>query len=134
MSFRGRLLALLIFLLPALAHAQGTANSQVGSAANVIPVDCSIALTLGGTAQNIITGSPGVHGFMITNIDTTEPVWMSFTGVAAAGAIGSYPLPPATASTFAGAGSYSSQLGFGTGSNVSVVAATTSHKISCTRW
>jgi hypothetical protein len=105
---------------------------------NVTQTDCSIALTTGGTAQNIITAGATLHGFRIMNIDTSagsgEPVWMSFTTTAAASTIASYPLAAPTATTFAGAGSYSAEFGSGTNGNVSVVAATTGHKISCTKW
>jgi len=69
---------------------------QVYGLGNVTPVDCSITIAPGGTAQNIITADKGVHGFIIMNIDNTngsgEPVWMSFSGPAVAGASGSYPL------------------------------------------
>ena len=105
---------------------------------NVTRTDCSIALTAGGTAQNIITAGASLHGYHLMNIDTSagsgEPVWTSETGTAAASTIGSYPLAAPTATTFAGAGSYSSEFGSGTNTNVSVVAATTGHKISCTKW
>jgi hypothetical protein len=128
---------LLLLTTPAFAD-PGTADAKVGGAANVPTVDCSIALTAGNTAQNIITAFPGLHGFRIMNIDAAagsgEPVWISFTGVAVAGAIGSYPLAAPTVTTFAGAGSYSAELGSGPNTSISVVAATTGHKISCTRW
>lgn len=111
---------------------------SVSGAPNVTQTDCSIALTTGGTAQNIITASANLHGFRIMNIDTTagsgEPVWMSFTTTAAASTIASYPLAAPTATTFAGAGSYSAEFASGTNGNVSVIAATSGHKISCTKW
>jgi hypothetical protein len=110
----------------------------VGGSVNVTQTDCSIALTTGGTAQNIITAGATLHGFRIMNIDASagsgEPVWMSFTTTAAASTIASYPLAAPTATTFAGAGSYSAEFASGTNGNVSVVAATTGHKISCTKW
>lgn len=120
--------------------AASIANSSPVTAAtvNVTPTDCSIALTLGGTAQNIIAAGNSLHGFTIANIDTSagsgEPVWMSFTTTAVASTIASYPLAAPTATTFAGLNSYTTPLGFGTNANVSVVAATTGHKISCTKW
>lgn len=105
---------------------------------NVTRTDCSIALTTGGVAQNIITAGASLHGYHLMNIDTSagsgEPVWTSETGTAAASTIGSYPLAAPTATTFAGAGSYSSEFGSGTSTNVSVIAATSGHKISCTKW
>lgn len=105
---------------------------------NVTPTDCSIALTTGGSAQNIISAASTVHGFTIANIDTSagsgEPVWISFTTTAAASTIASYPLAAPTATTFANLSSYTTPLGFGSNHAVSVIAATTGHKISCTQW
>lgn len=105
---------------------------------NVTPTDCSIALTTAATPQNIITAGATLHGFTIANIDTTagsgEPVWISLTTTAAASTIASYPLAAPTATTFAGLSSYTSPIGFGVNTSVSVVAATAGHKISCTKW
>jgi hypothetical protein len=120
--------------------AASIANSSPVTAAtiNVTPTDCSISLTTGGTAQNIIAANVALHGFTIANIDPTtgsgEPVWMSFTTTAAAGATQSYPLAAPTATTFAGLSSYTTPLGFGVNHAISVIAATTNHKISCTYW
>lgn len=108
------------------AFAASTFNS------NVTPTDCSNTITLGGTAQNAIAANQFLNGFVIANLDTSEVMWISFTGTAVAGAIGSYPLAPATVTTFAGLSSYFSSVGFNRA--VSVVAATTAHKYSCTRW
>jgi hypothetical protein len=118
------------------ASAQST--TSVRSVTNTVPTDCSIAVTTGGVAQNIIAASTTLHGFHIMNTDNVngsgEAVWMSFTGTASAGAAGSYPLAAPAASTEANAGSYTSPLGFGTSKAVSVIAGTTGHIISCTRW
>jgi hypothetical protein len=103
-------------------------------AANVTPVPCSGTITSGGTAQNAFTAQTVLHGFIIANIDTTEPMWLSFTTTAAASGLDSYPLPAATATTFAGFGSFTSPMGFGINHALSVVAATTSHKFSCSWW
>lgn len=109
----------------------------ISTAVNVTPVDCSVTLMTGGTAQNAFTGQAAVHGFTVANIDAAtgsgEPVWISWTGAAAAGAVGSYPLQAPTATSFASAGSFTSPPGMGI-TALSVVAATGSHKISCTRW
>jgi hypothetical protein len=122
------LLAALLLLTAALP-----ANAQTKPVSNVPPGDCSGTITLGGTAQNAITASAnGRNGFQIANLDVTEVMWISLTGTASAGAVGSYPLAPATATTFAGLSSYYSAIGFNTA--LSVVAATTGHKFSCTRW
>jgi len=117
------------------AHAQ---QVQVYGLANVTPNNCSATITSGGTAQTLITAGRAVHGFIIMNMDNTngsgEPVWISFTGTAAAGASGSFVLPAPVATTYAFPGSFASPLGFGSNQNVSVVAATTGHVISCTWW
>jgi len=116
----------------------GTFAVQAAGAANVTPTDCSTTISSGGTAQNIISASSTLHGFTIANIDTTsgsgEPVWISFTTTAAASTTQSYPLAAPTASTFANLSSFTTPLGFGINHAVSVIAATTGHKISCTQW
>ena len=107
-------------------------------AVNVTPTDCSVTLTTGGTAQNAFTAQTTLHGFTIANTDNTtgsgEPVWFSFTGTAVANAAASYPLAAATATTYAALASYTTPPGFGTNHALSVIAATTGHKISCTWW
>lgn len=111
-----------------------TASSPASLAVNVTPTDCSLALTTGATAQNAFSAGATKHGFTIANLDTTEVAWISFTGTAVAGAIASYPLAPATATTFAGLSSYTTPPGFGMNTALSVIAATTGHKFSCTWW
>lgn len=101
---------------------------------NVTVTDCSSTITAGNSAQNAITASSTIRGFMLMNLDVTEPMWVSFTGTAAAASTASYVLQAGASSTFAGAGSFVSPVGMGTSSAVSVVAATTGHKFSCTRW
>jgi hypothetical protein len=124
-----RLLIAAFLLLTAWLPAQ----AQTKPVSNVGPADCSGTITLGGTAQNAITAQAnGRNGFQIANLDVAEVMWISLTGTAVAGAVGSYPLAPATATTFAGLSSYYSGIGFNTA--LSVVAATTGHKFSCTRW
>lgn len=98
----------------------------------VAPTDCSGAIASGGTAQTLIAAASGAKGFQIQNIDTSEPLWISFTGTAAAAGTGSFVLAQGTATTFASSGSYYSPIGFTTA--ISIVGATTSHKFSCTRW
>jgi hypothetical protein len=107
---------------------------SVNLAANVTATDCSGTVTTGGTAVNAFTAQTTLHGFTILNDDTTEPLWISFTTTAAASTAGSYPLAPATATSFAGASSFTSPPGFGTNHALSVIAATTAHKYSCTWW
>jgi hypothetical protein len=117
----------------------GTTNAvSAHGAVNVTPTDCSISLTAGGTAQNIIAASATIHGFTLANIDNTsgsgEPVWFSLTGTAVAAAAASWPLAAPTATTYGSLASYTTPLGFGSNHAVSVIAATTGHKISCTYW
>lgn len=112
----------------------GTADNKIGSAANVSPVDCSGTVVTGGTAVNAIAASPGVHGFIIANLDVTEALWVSFTGAATVNTIGSFPISSGTVTTLAGAGSFSSIVGAGFNTNLSVNATTSGHKFSCVRW
>jgi len=112
----------------------GTVTGNV----NTTPTDCSGTITSGGTAQNAFTANAAIHGFTIANIDASagsgEPLWISFTGTAVAAATASYPLAAPAATTFSGLSSYSSPMGFGMNTALSVIAATTGHKFSCTRW
>ncbi len=104
------------------------------SAVNVTLSDCSGTITSGGAAQNAFTAAATRHGFTIANIDTTETLWISFTTTAAASGTGSYPLGPADATTFSTLSSFTSPVGMGINTALSVIAATTSHKFSCTVW
>ncbi len=101
---------------------------------NITLTDCSGTIATGGAAQNAFTAAATRHGFTIANIDTSEVLWMSFTTTAAASGTGSYPLAPATATTFASLTSFTSPPGMGINTALSVIAATTSHKFSCTVW
>lgn len=114
---------------------QPISNSQsIITATNVTPTDCSGSITAGGTAQTALAATATVHYFTIANIDASsgsgEPLWISFTGTATPSTAGSYPLTAPATTTFAGMGSYTDF--FGTNHAVSVVAATTGHKYSCT--
>jgi hypothetical protein len=70
----------------------------------------------------------------LSNLDTTEPLWWSPAGTAAAAAVGSLPLAAGTATTFVDAGIFVSPPGFGTNIPISVVAATAGHKFTCYWW
>lgn len=119
---------------PIPAQSNFTTNiGAISGVVNVSPADCSLALSSGGAAQNAITAGATLHGFTIANVDSAENVWVSFTTTALANAVQSFPLIPLTSATQQG-GSYTTPLGFGTSGNVSVVAATTGHKISCVKW
>lgn len=108
------------------------AFAQQRSSVNVTPIDCSGTIAAGGTAQNAMPTSSGRQGFQIQNLDTSEPLWISFTGTAVANTAGSFALAAATSTTLQSGGSYYTAFGFN--GAVSVVAATTSHKFSCTKW
>jgi len=112
----------------------GTFAVQAAGAVNTTLTDCSGAITSGATAQNAFTAAATRHGFTIANIDTSEVLWISFTTTAAASGTGSYPLAPATATTFTGLSSFTSPIGMGINTALSVIAATTAHKFSCTVW
>jgi len=109
-------------------------QSAVTGGVNTTLTDCSGTIATGGTAQNAFTANAGRHGFIIANIDTAEVMWNSFTTTAAPSGTASYPLAPATATTFAGMNSFASPLGMGINTALSVVAATTAHKFTCTVW
>jgi hypothetical protein len=113
----------------------GTATiGNVNGAPNVTPTNCGGTVVTGGTAVNAFTAGATKHGFTIANIDTTEVLWISFTTTALASDTQSYPLAAATATTFAGLSSFTSPVGFGLNTALSVVAATNGHKFSCTWW
>ena len=126
-------------IIAALKGLYAAATSPIPMPVNITPTDCSTTVTVGGTAQVLITAQTALHGFTVANIDATsgsgEPLWVSFTGTAAASTAASYPLAPPTSSTsFAGMGSYTTPVGFGMNHAVSILGATTGHKISCTWW
>jgi len=109
-------------------------TTPIQGAVNVTPTDCSGTIASGGVAQNAFTANAGRHGFTIANIDATEVLWISMTTTAAASGTGSYPLGPADATTFTNLNSFTSPTGLGINTALSVIAATTSHKFTCTVW
>lgn len=106
-------------------------TQPVQGAVNVTPTNCSGTITTGGTAQNAFAASATNHAFVISNL-STDPMWISFTTTAAIGATQSYLL--AAGSSTSQGGSFASPLGFGMNTALSVIAATTSDKFSCTQW
>ena len=116
----------------------GTTNGVALSSINITATDCSSTVTTGGTAQNAFTAQTTLHGFTIKNIDASagsgEPLWISFTTTAAANTAASYPLAAPTVTTFASGESFTAPPGFGLNHALSVIAATTGHKYSCTWW
>lgn len=129
------ILTALLLISPASAQQQNLGGpTSVAGGTNVTVTNCSGTVTTGGTAQNAFTAATTRHGFVIANIDTAEVLWFSFVGTAAAAASGSFPLAPATATTFAGLSSFSAPIGMGINTALSVVAATTAHKFTCVVW
>lgn len=128
-------LRLMTTQLASLVTGQGApSTTPVQSAVNITLTDCSGTIASGGTAQNAFTAAATRHGFTIANIDTTEVLWISFTTTAAASGTGSYPLGPADATVFTNLNSFTSPLGMGINTALSVIGATTSHKYTCTVW
>lgn len=123
---------------PVPAGTNDIGNIGVHSVVNVTPTNCSGTITSGGTAQNAFAAAATIHGFTIANIDSTagsgEVLWISFTTTAAASTAASYPLSAPAATTFTGLSSFTSPLGFGMNTALSIVGATTGHKFSCVTW
>lgn len=88
--------------------------------------DGSTTITAGGTAQNLFSGATPTNGFLIANPDAGEDIWFSDSTTAAANATGSILLPAG--------GYYETPPGYKPVGAVSVVAATTGHKITARRW
>lgn len=126
--------AILIFLFLAPVSALADVGQPISSVSGVTPVDCSGTIASGTTAQTAIAASPGLHGFIIANIDATEALWVSFTGTAAVATSGSFPIAAGTALTFANSGTFASPIGAGFNTNVSVNATTSAHKFTCVKW
>ena len=93
--------------------------------------DCSGTIASGGVAQTIIPSSASTHGFMIMNL-STNLMWISVSGTAAANSNGSFSLNPASA-TSAG-GSFSTPPNLGNLTPLSVVSANNGDRYSCARW
>lgn len=111
------------------------ANSSAVTAAtsDVTPTNCSSTIATGNTAQNAITAGSTLHGFTLQNIDTTaENLCFNLTGTAVVNTVNSFCLAPASAT--AQGGSYTTPLGFGVNTNLSIIATTTGHKFSCMKW
>jgi hypothetical protein len=108
--------------------------TAVQSTNNITPTDCSGSIAVAATAQNAFTASATRRGFTIVNNDVTEPLWIAFNGTATIGGVGSYPLAAGASGSFAGAGSFTSPVGFGMNTALSVIATTGSHKYTCTWW
>lgn len=121
-------------LLACIACVVSPAAAQNYAPGAVTAIDCSKAIATANTAVTLLTAAQAAHGFAIWNVDTSEVLWVSLTGTATAATLGSFPLPPGTATTYAGVGSFQPAYGVGTGTAVTAVAATLGHKITCTYW
>jgi hypothetical protein len=108
------------------------ANSPVPFPNNRTPHDCSGSITTGGTAQNAFTAQTTLTGGWIINITTatTDTLWGSWTGTAAANSVGSFPLvaPPSGGT----GGSFTFPAGAGLNTALSIYGATTGDKWTCT--
>lgn len=113
---------------------QGVVNA-INAAALTPPIavtgttsaDGSTTITLGGTAQNLFAGATPTNGWEVCNPDTTEDLWVSDSTTALANGAGSYRV-------VLGGGCYGLPFGSKPLGAVSVVAATTGHKITARKW
>ena len=115
-------------------HRQNTDGSVSPiSAGTPMPVggntatDGSTTITSGGTAQNLFSGVTPPNGWTVGNPDSsTESLWVSDTTTAAANAAGCIEVQPGAV--------YETPLGRKPIQAVSVIAATTGHKITASSW
>ena len=84
-------------------------------------------ITAGGTAQNLFLGVKPPNGFAVYNPDPTEDLWVSDSATAAANATGSIRV-------VANGGGYETPPGYHPAGPVSIVGATTGHKITARFW
>jgi hypothetical protein len=90
-------------------------------------VDGSATITAGGTAQNLFSAATPANGFEIGNPDASEDLWVSDSTTAAANGTGSYRVA-------ANGGTYTTPTGYKPVGAVSIVGATTGHKITARKW
>lgn len=110
-----------------------SAHVPTDSAGNeiVIPAagsgaDGSGTITTGGTAQTLFSGSTPSNGFLISNPDSSEALWISLHGTAAANANGSICIPAL--------GTFTTPASLKPSHAVSIVGATTGHKFTAEEW
>ena len=89
--------------------------------------DGSTTISSGGTAQNLFAGVVPKNGYDVSNPNPSEDCWVSDTTTAAANAVGSIRLQ-------ANGGWYETPLGKEPIAAVSILCATTGHKITASRW
>lgn len=102
-------------------------QSAITALPGQIGADGSTSITTGGTAQNLFGGTTPTNGFEVCNPDPSEDLWISDSSTAAANGQGSYRVAPA-------GGTYTTPAGYKPIGAVSVIAATTGHKITARRW
>ncbi len=90
-------------------------------------VDGSTTIVAGGTAQTLFGGVTPTNGYEICNPDPIEDLWFSDTTTAAANGTGSFRIP-------ANGGVYNTPNAYKPAGAVSIVGATTGHKITARRW
>lgn len=89
--------------------------------------DGSTTIVAGGTAQPLFAGVTPPNGFEICNPDPSEDLWVSDSAAAAANGTGSFRVA-------ANGGTYTTPSGYRPIGAVSIVGATTGHKITARRW
>jgi hypothetical protein len=94
---------------------------------NFASADGSTTITTGGTAQNLFSGNTPANGWAVYNPDASEALWVSDSTTAAANAVGSIYIP-------ALGGYETPHRGYRPLGPVSIVGATTGHKITARRW
>jgi hypothetical protein len=88
--------------------------------------DGSTTITAGGTAQNLFSGVTPPNGWSVSNPDSSEDLWVSDATMAAANGQGSIRV----AAGFV----YETPVGRKPAGAVSVIGATTGHKITASYW
>lgn len=86
-----------------------------------------VSISVGGVAQLLFGGAVPAGGFEVCNVDLTEDLWLSDSTTAEIGGVGSYRLP-------GGGYTYTSPYGYTPLGPVSVIAATTGHRITARKW
>jgi len=106
-----------------------TNSNRVISTSNVTPIACGGTAT--SSASNVANlGTTSIHGFTIQNENATVSLSFSLTGTASIGANNTFTL---VGTTEVGSNSYSTPYGFGSNTNVSVIAPS-SVVYTCTAW
>jgi hypothetical protein len=100
-------------------------NAKVVSATNVTPINCSVSATT--TAANAPgLGTANIHGFTVTNLNTTNNVGINLFGAAVIGTAPTITLNAATPS-------YTTPNGFGANTALSIIASATT-SVACWAW